>query len=119
MQTGKMPLMGEIVVPKRKYFSAAMNRGGTGEIHSYPVPVLVFGQYLVYRNRNDFPGFVTEPESHGRNFSVCIGAGNHLHRNVYAQYAFQRFTLPSAFCCISILSHRTHVCKQGMFGKVF
>ena len=81
--------MGEITISEAKNRLYAINTGAAGEIRPHPVFVLVFGQDFVYRYGDEFPGSVTEPESHRRNFSICIGTGNHLYRNVNAQNAFQ------------------------------
>ena len=84
-----MPLMGKKTIPECERFFRAINHGGTREIHPYPVPALVLGQYLIYRNSYKFSGSVLEPEPHRCNLPIRISAGNHLHRDIYAQYAFQ------------------------------
>lgn len=113
--------MGKIIVPEGEHSSCPVNRGSTGEIHPYPILVLVFRQDFLYRNRYKFSGFVTKPEPHWRNFTIRIRAGNHLHRNVNAQYAFQNRNTPFLIGWptegISTLPYRTYVCKQEISGR--
>lgn len=79
-----MPFMGRIVVPERKCFPASVNEGGAGEISAYAIIALIFGQHFLYRDCNKLAVLVPEPETHWRDFSICVCAGNHLHRNINA-----------------------------------
>lgn len=107
--------MGKIAIPERKCFPVSQYGCGTGIIDTHTVAALVFGQYFVDNDRDKFAGFVPEPEFHWCDFSICIGTGNHLHRNVNAQYAFHLYTpfmdMPHIHYKI-----RTYVCKQVDFG---
>ena len=80
--------MGKIAVSEPECFLPAVNAGAAGKMRPHPVSVLVPGQDFVYGYGDEFPGFIAEPEPHGRNCSVGIGTGNHLYRNINAQYAF-------------------------------
>lgn len=73
-----------------------MDSGSTAKIYSYAVFVLVCGQNLVNHYRDKFSGIVKESESYGRDFSVCVGAGNHLYGYIYAKYAFHESYILSA-----------------------
>ena len=79
-----MPFMGKIAVPKGKGFPPSVQDSGAGEIYAYPVAALIFRQYFIDGNGNKLPISVSEPEPHGRDFSVCIRAGDHLHWDIYA-----------------------------------
>lgn len=121
-QMGQMPFMRKITIPECKYFSSSINRSRTGIIHSHPISVLILRQHFIYCNRNELSVFITEPKSHRRNFSVCIGTGNHLHRNIDAQYAFQNIYPFQIFYSLSdnfiIICERIFVNRQCL-GKIF
>lgn len=89
MNAGQAPFVRKIAVPETKYLLCPTDAGGTGEIYAHPVPVLILRQNLIDRDAYEFPGFITEPEPHRRDLSVCIGTGDHLYRYVNAQDAFQ------------------------------
>ncbi len=74
---------------------------------------LIFRQHFIDRDCDEFSGFVTKPESHRRDLSICVGTGNHLHRDINAQYAFH---LLRSFPCDSAYSiSPTHLFKQVNF----
>ncbi len=79
--------MGIIIIPKRKCFPAPVYDCGAGEIRAHPAAALLLGQYFIYGDCDEFPRFVTEPEAHRRNLAIRVSAGNHLHRDIDAQYA--------------------------------
>lgn len=79
------------------------------------VITLILRQHFIYCDRNEFTGIVPKPESHRRDFSVCVSAGNHLHRSIDAQDAFQVLHLFPNNLCILIIMRRTHVFKQVNF----
>ena len=89
MQPGEAPFMGKIVISQAKGFSCAIDKGGTGEIYPHSILGLVFRQYFIYGNSDQFSGFVLKPEFHWCNFSICVSTGNHLHRNINTQNTFQ------------------------------
>ena len=59
-----------------------MDECGAGEICAYAVAALILGQYFIYCDGNNFPIPVPEPETHWRDFPICVCAGNHLYRNI-------------------------------------
>ncbi len=77
-----MPFVDRIVVPERKCFPASVDECGAGEICAYAVAALILGQYFIYCDGNNFPIPVPEPETHWRDFPICVCAGNHLYRNI-------------------------------------
>lgn len=81
--------MGKVAVPEAEYLLCAADTGGAGEIYAHSIFVLILGQYFIHNDTQQFPGFVTEPEPHWCDLSVCVGTGNHLYRHVNAQNAFQ------------------------------
>lgn len=48
------------------------------------VITLILRQHFIDCDRNEFTGIVPKTESYRRDFSVCVSAGNHLHRSTNA-----------------------------------
>lgn len=78
-----MPFMGKIAVPKGKGFPPSVQDCGAGEIYAYLVAALILGQHFIDSNGDKLPIPVPEPEPYGRDFSVCVRAGDHLHRDIH------------------------------------
>ena len=84
MHTGQAPFMGKVAVPELKCFLCATDSGGTGEICAHLIFVLILPQDFIYNNTYKFAGFITEPEPHRCDLSICVGTGDHLYRRVNA-----------------------------------
>ena len=74
--------MGKIIIAELKGFEGTVNLSGAGKMCAHSIPVLIFRQNVVYGYCDDFSVFVTEAESYGGDFSVCVSAGDHLYRNI-------------------------------------
>jgi hypothetical protein len=79
---GKPPFMSKVVIPESKFLIGAVNGSCAGEVYSNTVSVLILRQYFIYGNGDKFSGSVTKTEFDGCDFSVCVGAGNHLYRDI-------------------------------------
>ena len=116
-----MPVMGKITVPECECFPDAINYSLTWEGHSHAALLLVFRQNPIYRNRNQLPRFIPEPEPDRGNPPICVSAGNHLHRNIDMKHAFHRqspscllLSLSSLFCFSLYAYHITrNICLQS------
>ena len=80
--------MCKVVIPEVKGLFCAIDGGGAGIVSTNAVLVLVFIKYFVHGDGNQFTGFIFETEAQRRDLPVGICSGNHLHRNIYTQYAF-------------------------------
>ena len=96
--------MDKIAVPEPESFLSTADLSGAEKVCTHTVLSLILGQHFIDSNGDKLPIPVPEPEPYGRDFSVCVRAGNHLHWNINTQYAFHFDRLLSRWSSIRIIT---------------